>query len=133
MRAARDIVISASAKVSAAQPWFQLHIIPLVTGLSRDRIRAMSYRAPCSSLNRAPEQDISFAAPQTKNINVVAANGRDVDRLVVLSAHRERPGICLEHIPAIAIIGREEAPFTFPNRSMDLRPGSIDHLDVQFP
>src|SRR5947208_5696122 len=67
MRPARRIVVSASAKVAAAQPWFQLHIIPLVAGFGRKRVCAMSQHPPRSGLDRRPEYDIGFAAPQRKN------------------------------------------------------------------
>src|SRR5437867_10497852 len=80
----------------------------------------MSYCSPCSSLDRSPEQDVGFAVYKIKNVDVVAANRRDMDRLVILRTRLERPRICLQHITAIVIIGTKDPPFTFANRSMDL-------------
>src|SRR5262245_42807226 len=91
----------------------------------------MSYCSPCSSLDRSPEQDVGFAVYKVKNVDVVAADRRDMDRLMILGARLERPRIGLQHLTAIVIIGAEDPPFTFANRSMDPRPRAIDHLDVQ--
>src|SRR5438034_9227794 len=91
----------------------------------------MSYCSPCSSLDRSPEQDVGFAVYKIKNVDVVAANRRDMDRLVVLRKRLERPRICLQHITAIVIISAKDPPFTFANISMDLRPRAKDHLEDQ--
>src|SRR5438552_5977003 len=63
MSAARGIVVSASAKVSAADPRFDWQTIPLVTALGGECIRAMSCCSPRSTLDRSPKQDIGFAGP----------------------------------------------------------------------
>src|SRR2546426_9012834 len=120
MRSAGGIVIPASAKISAAKPWLQPRIAPLVTRFGSERICTMSYCSPRSSLDRSPEQHVGFAIPQIKNVGVVATDRRDVDRRAVLGAHRDWPRIGLEHITAIPIIGRENPALTFTNRSMDL-------------
>src|SRR5205809_7595485 len=90
----------------------------------------MSYCSPCSSLDRSPEQDVGFAVYKIKNVDVVAANRRDMDRLVFLRTRLERPRFCLQHITAIVILGSKDPAFTFANRSMYLGSRSINHLDV---
>src|SRR6266536_4121333 len=61
MNAVRRIVISASAKISAAKPWLQPDAIQLVTGFGGESIRSMNECAPCSPLNGPPKQCIGFS------------------------------------------------------------------------
>src|SRR5438034_9888757 len=91
----------------------------------------MSYCSPCSSLDRSPEQDVGFAVYKIKYVDVVAANRRDMDRLLILRTRLQRPRICLQHITAIVVISAKDPPFSFANRSMDLPTRAIDHRHAQ--
>src|SRR5207249_7029987 len=90
MRAIRRIIVTASAKISSANPWFEFGCVEQISTFDAGCISAMPQQTPTSRLDRAPEQHIRLAVACIKYVSIVAADRGDIDGLVIFRTNRRR-------------------------------------------
>ena len=100
----------------------------MITGLGRQRIGAVIERSPRSGLERAPKQDISFAASEIEDIHVIAADGGDAYVSMVVGT--KWPIVRFDHITVVAIIGGKDARCSVTDRLMDLGPCAVNNFNI---
>src|SRR5262245_24720851 len=107
MHAIGRIVIAATSKVSSANPRLPPRLVEEITRFNGGRLRVLAKFSPSSHLHSPPEQNIGFADTGVGNIDVVAADCRDVDFSMILRAHRKRAVIGFIYVTAMTVVRGE--------------------------